>query len=90
VIAGGAAEPLNGGAPDAIVAFRFKRTANGRHEKWTQVPVQVDERKLADFGSAGRDYVRYEFSSRRGRVQGDLWTRRRSQPGDLDDHTRLR
>jgi hypothetical protein len=51
VLAGSAIAPLNGIAPDRLVAFRFKRTKSHKHEKWTQIPVQVDQRMFVDFGS---------------------------------------
>jgi hypothetical protein len=50
VLTGGDVPALNGVAPGEIVAFSFHRTKSHRHEKWTQVPVQVDQRKVVDFG----------------------------------------
>lgn len=52
VVQGSQLEKLIGTAPERVVAFRYKRTRTGRHEKWRQIPVQVDERKLVDFGDA--------------------------------------
>jgi hypothetical protein len=51
VLEGGRLAALTGIAPERLVAFRYTRTRNHRHERWTQIPVQVDERKFADFGS---------------------------------------
>lgn len=51
VVSGAELPALAGVAPERVVAFRYKRTRSGRHEKWKQIPVQVDERKVADFGS---------------------------------------
>ncbi len=50
VLEGSRLEALTGIAPERLVAFRYERTRNHRHERWIQVPVQVDERKFADFG----------------------------------------
>lgn len=52
VLDGASLARLAGVAPERVVAFRYKRTRSGKHEKWRQIPVQVDERKLVDFGSA--------------------------------------
>lgn len=52
VVEGGALGMLNGVAPGNVVAFRYRRTESGRHERWRQIPVQVDERAFVDFGSA--------------------------------------
>jgi hypothetical protein len=51
VLAGSVLPDLGGVTADELVAFRYK---DGRHGKgrWKQVPVQFDERREVDFGSA--------------------------------------
>ena len=39
---------LTGADPGAVVAFRF--AGGGKGGRWNQIPVQVDERKVVDFG----------------------------------------
>jgi hypothetical protein len=46
VLEGASLPTLAGGPVGAIVAFRYEEGAGG----WQQIPVQVDERKLVDFG----------------------------------------
>jgi len=50
VIEGSRLEALTGIDPQRLVAFKYRRTRNRRHERWIQVPVQVDERRFVDFG----------------------------------------
>jgi hypothetical protein len=51
VLSGASLPKLTGiGAAD-LVAFRFRDPKHGKG-RWKQVPVQLDERKLVDFGSA--------------------------------------
>jgi hypothetical protein len=49
VLTGSQLTALLGTDPDRIVAFRHTRPADT--PTWTQVPAQVDERKVVDFGS---------------------------------------
>ncbi len=48
VIPGSALPPLMGKAPSGIVGFR-RHSVNGQ-PSWQQVPVQIDERSVVDFG----------------------------------------
>lgn len=50
VIAGSELGALEGTTDQRLVAFRLRETASGR-AMWKQVPVQLDQRKLVDFGS---------------------------------------
>ncbi len=47
VVTGGSLSPLLGSVPGRVVAFSYDSAG----ERWTQIPVQVDERKFVDFGS---------------------------------------
>ena len=49
VLTGGDLPELVGAAPARIVAFRHARVDG--QPKWTQIPVQVDQRKVVPFGS---------------------------------------
>lgn len=51
MIEGSRLESLAGIEPQRLVAYRYRRTRSRRHERWVQVPVQVDERRFVDFGS---------------------------------------
>ena len=46
VVTGAEVPPLAGAAPGGVVAFAY----DAERSDWTQVPVQVDERKFVDFG----------------------------------------
>lgn len=50
VLTGSQLGPLVGADPDQIVAFAHSRVDD--RPVWTQIPVQVDERKVVDFGAA--------------------------------------
>src|SRR5262245_12242088 len=50
VLTGAQLPALVGADPDVIVAFAHTRPNNT--PTWTQIPVQVDERKVVDFGVA--------------------------------------
>jgi hypothetical protein len=56
-LTGAEAGPLQGLQPDRILGFAYSRQGGGGHRgkrlrgSWTQVPVQIDERKLVDFGT---------------------------------------
>ena len=54
VIQGSALPKLGGVTAGDLVAFRFRLPKHGRG-RFKQVPVQLDERKLVDFGSAPPD-----------------------------------
>jgi len=49
VLTGADISPLVGVDPDRVVAFRH--SLEGSTPTWTQIPVQVDERKVVPFGS---------------------------------------
>jgi hypothetical protein len=51
VLTGSQLTALLGTEPDRIVAFRHTRDNETNTTAWTQIPVQVDERKVVDFGS---------------------------------------
>jgi hypothetical protein len=51
VLAGSALPDLGGVTADELVAFRYRDARHGKG-RWKQVPVQLDERKEIDFGSA--------------------------------------
>lgn len=51
ILTGVALGPLVGIAPERLVAFRHSERGARKRGTWTQVPVQVDERKFVDFGA---------------------------------------
>lgn len=51
VLTGAAVPTLGGTATDRVVAFRHNERADGTGRAWTQIPVQVDQRKLVGFGN---------------------------------------
>jgi hypothetical protein len=51
ILEGAALGELAGIAPERLVAFRYERRKRARRDRWRQVPVQVDERAIVDFGS---------------------------------------
>lgn len=53
VLTGARLPALTGTAPGRLVAFRH--TYSGDTPRWTQIPVQVDERKVVPFGTAPGD-----------------------------------
>lgn len=51
VVTGADTPTLAGTATDRVVAFRHNQNADGTGRAWTQIPVQVDQRKVVGFGS---------------------------------------
>lgn len=51
VLTGAEVPTLAGTAPDRVVAFRHNQNLDGTGRAWTQIPVQVDQRKVVGFGS---------------------------------------
>ncbi len=51
VLTGADVPTLAGTASDRVVAFRHNQNPNGTGRAWTQIPVQVDQRKVVGFGS---------------------------------------
>ena len=51
VLTGAQVPSLVGTAPGRVVAFRHNENGDGTGRAWTQIPVQVDERKVVPFGS---------------------------------------
>jgi hypothetical protein len=55
VVQGSALGELAGIAPERLVAYRYERRKRQRRDRWVQIPIQVDERTLVDFGSEPPD-----------------------------------
>ncbi len=52
VLTGAQVPSLVGTAQGRLVAFRHNEDNEGNNRQWTQIPVQVDQRKVVGFGSA--------------------------------------
>lgn len=72
VLTGAQLPALTGFAPGTIVAFAHRHALNGGSPTWTQIPVQIDERKVVPFG---RDPgANNTFASAEGTVYGNAAT----------------
>jgi hypothetical protein len=68
VVKGSAVPKLNGIAPGLVVAFRYEGG-------WTQVPVQVDERKTVSFGQIYKNTGVYTYTGTiKTYVDPNTWT----------------